>query len=102
MADKKYDSELIGYTDDPVYNDAGELMSWRVKIPKMELETILEKYLTSVNEKGQGANAYVTLFMSKAGKACARVYNPNSEAAQEYRNSKKQQSTASVADDLPF
>lgn len=102
MANKKYDSELIGYTNDPVYNDAGELMSWQVKIPKMELETIIEKYLTSVNEKGQGANAYITLFMSKAGKPCCRVYNPNSEAAKEYRQAKQQEQKTSVADDLPF
>jgi hypothetical protein len=102
MADKKYDSELIGYTNDPVYNEAGELMSWRVKIPKMELETILEKYLTAVNDKGEGANAYITLFMSKAGKPCCRVYNPNSEAAKEYRKAKQQERKATVADDLPF
>ena len=52
---------------------------------------------TKTTERG-GGNVYLTLFMSKAGKACCRVYDPNSEGAKEAR-AKKQ---AALSDDLPF
>jgi hypothetical protein len=102
MADSKYDSVLVGYTDEPSYNDDGQLMSWRVKLTEDNLKDILEKYLASRNEKGQGGNAYLTLFMSKNGTAHTRVYDPNSEAAKEYRKARAEQKAATVADDLPF
>jgi hypothetical protein len=37
--------------------------------------------------------------MSKAGKACCRVYDPNSEGAKEARAKKE---SANVGSDLPF
>lgn len=97
MSDTKYDSVLVGWTEEPKYNDQGELIAWSVKLKDNELQDILDKYLTAKTEKG-GGNAYITLFMSKTGKACARVFDPNSEAAKENR-AKRQEKTV---DDLPF
>ncbi len=97
MSDTKYDSVLVGWTEDPKYNDDGELMAWTVKLKDHELQDMMDKYLTAKTDKG-GGNVYLTLFMSKTGKACARVFDPNSEAAKENR-SKRQ---AAVVDDLPF
>ena len=37
------------------------------------------------NEQGQGGNVYLTMFMSKNGKPCCSVFDPNSEAAKEKR-----------------
>ena len=48
-----------------------------------------------------GGNVYLTMFMSKSGKACCRVYDPNSEGAKEARE-KSQAARESVASDLPF
>ena len=79
MSEQKYDSILVGWVDEPNFNDQGELMNWRVKLKD---------------------HVYLTLFMSKGGRACCRVYDPNSEGAKQARSTKKE--AANVADDLPF
>ncbi len=101
MSDTKYDSVLVGWADDPKYNDNNELMSWNVRLKDHELKDMLDQYMTLKDDQGRGGNVYITLFMSKNGKACARVFNPNSEAAKEKREAKA--ASAPVAkDDLPF
>ena len=101
MSETKYDSVLVGWADEPKYNDNNELMSWSVRLKDHELKDMLDQYTTRKDEEGRGGNVYVTLFMSKNGKACARVFNPNSEAAKERREQKS--ASAQVAqDDLPF
>ena len=102
MSEKKYDSVLVGWADDPKYNDKGELMSWTVRLKDHELQDILKQYITQRDEEGRGGNAYITLFMSKNGKACARVYNPNSEAAKEKRAQKQAANAEPESADLPF
>jgi len=102
MSDKKYDSELVGWADEPKFNDNGELVSWSVRLKDHELQDILKQYITKRDEEGRGGNAYVTLFMSKNGKACARVYNPNSEAAKEKRAQKQAANAEPESADLPF
>lgn len=97
MSDQKYDSILVGWVDDPKYNEQNELMSWRVKLKEHELRDMLDKYVTTKSERG-GGNVYLTLFVSKSGRSCCRVYDPNSEGAKEARVKK----TSSVGDDLPF
>jgi len=100
MSEQKYDSDLIGWAEEPRRNDNNEVVSWTLRLKDHEMKDILDNYVTSKNDKGHGGNVYLTLFMSKAGKPCARVYNPNSEAAKEKRAEKKvtQESTS----DLPF
>lgn len=97
MSDTKHDSVLVGWADEPNYNDQGELLSWRLKLKEHELKDMVEKYLTAKTDRG-GGNVYLTMFMSRSGKACCRVYDPNSEGAKEARAKKK----SAVADDLPF
>ena len=97
MTERKPDSVLVGWADDPMYNDKGELISWRLKLKDHELQDIIDKYMTTKSERG-GGNAYLTMFMSRSGKACCRVYDPNSEGAKEARAKKSE----AVADDLPF
>lgn len=97
MSDTKYDSVLVGWVEEPKRNDDGELIAWTVKLKDNELQDMLDKYLTAKTEKG-GGNVYLTLFMSKTGKPCARVFDPNSEAAKENRAKRKE----AVVDDLPF
>ena len=99
MSDKQYDSVLVGYAEDPRHNDEGELMSWSVRFKDTELKDMIEKYATRRNEEGQGGNVYVTMFTSKNGKACCRVFDPNSQAAKERRAAKAAQQETS---DLPF
>ena len=99
MSDKQYDSVLVGYAEDPRYNDEGELMSWAVRFKDTELKDMIEKYATRRNAEGQGGNVYVTMFMSKNGKPCCRVFDPNSQAAKERRAAKAAQQETS---DLPF
>ncbi len=100
MSDKQYDSVLVGYAEEPRYTDNGELMSWAVRFKDTGRKERVEKYATQRNEQGQGGNLYVTMFMSKNGKACCRVFDPNSAAAKEKRAQK--QAKQPVADDLPF
>ena len=102
MSDKKYDSELVGWADEPKFNDNGELVSWSVRLKDHELQDILKQYITKRDEEGRGGNAYITLVMSKNGKACARVYNPNSEAAKEKRAQKQAANAEPESADLPF
>ena len=102
---KQYESVLCGWADEPSFNDNGELMSWTFRLKDNELKDMLDQYVTRRDEEGRGGNVYLTLFMSKNGKACARVFNPNSEAAKEKREQKAAEGakTAQVAqDDLPF
>ena len=99
MSDKQYDSVLVWYAEDPRHNDEGELMSWAVRFKDTELKDMIEKYATRRNAEGQGGNVYVTMFMSKNGKACCRVFDPNSQAAKERRAAKAAQQETS---DLPF
>ena len=100
MSDKQYDSVLVGYAEDPRYNEEGELLSWNVRFKDTELKEMIEKYATSRNEQGQGGNLYVTMFMSKNGKPCCRVFDPNSAAAKERRAAKAAET--STEDALPF
>jgi hypothetical protein len=102
MSEQKYDSVLIGWADEPKYNDNNELISWNLRLKDHELKDMLDQYVTSRNEQGQGGNVYVTLFMSKNGKACARVFNPNSEAAKEKRQQKQAVNAEQSGSDLPF
>ena len=100
MSDKQYDSVLVGYAEDPRYNEEGELLSWNVRFKDTELKEMIEKYATSRNAEGQGGNLYVTMFMSKIGKPCCRVFDPNSAAAKEKRAAKA--AAAQTEDALPF
>tara|TARA_R110000824_G_scaffold115743_4_gene266935 strand:+ start:369 stop:677 length:309 start_codon:yes stop_codon:yes gene_type:complete len=102
MSEKKYDSVLVGWADDPKYNDNNELISWSVRLKDHELKDMLDQYVTRRDEEGKGGNVYITVFMSKNGKACARVFNPNSEAAQERREQKAASNAATAKSDLPF
>ena len=76
---------MIGWVDEPTYNEQGELISWTIKLKDHELKDIMDNYVTPRDEKGQGGNARIKLFMSKNGKACGSVYNFNTEAAKERR-----------------
>ena len=100
MSDTKYDSVLVGYTEEPRMYE-GQLSSWSVRFKDNELKEMIDKYTTSRNAEGQGGNIYLTLFMSKNGKPCCRVFDPNSEAAKEKRAAKHTQAEA-VTDDMPF
>jgi hypothetical protein len=103
MSDKQYDSVLVGYTEEPRYYE-DQLSSWSVKLKASELQEMIDKYTTSINEQGQGGNVYLKLFFSKNGKPCCSVFDPNSAAAKAKREAKAQESAAPVAatDDLPF
>tara|TARA_R110000796_G_scaffold174286_1_gene291223 strand:+ start:1904 stop:2155 length:252 start_codon:yes stop_codon:yes gene_type:complete len=79
-----------------------QLSSWSVRFKDHELKEMIEKYATTRNAEGQGGNVYLTLFMSKNGKPCCRVFDPNSEAAKERRNAKAEASEEKTADALPF
>jgi hypothetical protein len=98
--EKKFDSVLVGYTDEPRMYE-GELSSWSVRLKDTELKEMIDKYATSRNAEGQGGNVYLKLFMSKSGKACCSVFDPNSEAAKE-RRAAKAAATEAVTDDMPF
>ena len=101
MNDKQYDSVLVGYAEEPRYNEeTNELMSWNVRFKDTELQEMIQKYATKRNEQGQGGNLYITMFMSKNGKPCCRVFDPNSAAAKEKRAAKA--AATQTTDDLPF
>ena len=100
MSDQSYDSVLVGYTEEPRYFE-DNLSSWSVKLKKAELQEMIDKYATTVNDQGQGGNVYLKLFMSKNGKPCCSVFDPNSEAAKTRRAEKKAKSEAETSD-LPF
>ena len=42
MSDTKYDSVLVGWADDPKYNDNNELISWSVRLKDNELKDMLD------------------------------------------------------------
>jgi hypothetical protein len=79
----------------------GELMSWTFRLKDNELKDILDQYLTKRDEEGRGGNARFKLFMSKNGKPCLSIWDPNSAAAQERQNTQAKDGAAK-ADDLPF
>ena len=98
MSDKQYDSVLVGYTEEPRYYE-DNLSSWSVKLKASELQEMIDKYTTTVNEQGQGGNVYLKLFFSKNGKPCCSVFDPNSAAAKAKRAEKQ---AATQTDEVPF
>jgi len=74
-------------------------MGWSFRLKDSELKDAIDQYATKRDESGQGGNVRFRLFMSKTGKPCLSVWDPNSEAAQERRNT-----TAKTAEssDIPF
>ena len=50
MSDTKYDSVLVGWADDPKFNDNNELMSWSVRLKDNELKDMLDQYVTRRDE----------------------------------------------------
>jgi len=101
MSDKKFDSVLVGYTEEPHYYE-GSLSNWPVKFKKQELLEMAEKYSTPVKDNGEGGNVFVKLFMSKGGKPCCSVWDPFSEVSKEKRNSREATKEAAVDNDMPF
>tara|TARA_B110000503_G_scaffold60922_2_gene96744 strand:- start:1273 stop:1584 length:312 start_codon:yes stop_codon:yes gene_type:complete len=103
MSDVKYDSVLVGYAEEPRYFEEN-LSSWSVRIKDTELKEMIDKYATRRNDAGEGGNVYFKLFMSKSGKACCSVFDPNSEGAKEKRAAKlaAAEAAATVTDDMPF
>ena len=100
MSDTKYDSVLMGYTEEPRFYD-GIFSSMTVKFKITELQEMIDKYATPVQENGQGGNVWVKLAMSKNNKPFTTVFDPNSEAAKERRAEKQAQAEA-VSDAMPF
>ena len=100
MSDQSYDSVLVGYCEEPRYYEEN-LSSWSVRIKDTELKEMIDKYATRRNDAGEGGNVYFKLFMSKSGKACCSVFDPNSEAAKTKR-AEKAAKVEAVADDMPF
>jgi len=113
MSDKKsYSGPLMGWVNDPIpskYDENSFSVSFRLK--KGELKEIWEKYVTPLNEKGEGENAWFTIWQQKSGRWGLQVFDPNSESAQEARASRNKTSykpkpvstpVADNEDDLPF
>jgi len=96
---KKYESVLVGWADEPSYNDNGELMGWSFRLKDNELKDCIDQYTTKRDAQGQGGNVRFRMFMSKNGKPCLSVWDPNSEAAQERRNNTAK---AEESSDIPF
>lgn len=100
MSDTKYDSVLMGYTEEPRFYD-GQFASISVKFKVTELQEMIDKYSTPVQENGDGGNVYCKLAISKNGKPYTTVFDYNSEAAKEKRAQKQAQAEV-VSDDMPF
>tara|TARA_R110000824_G_scaffold27608_8_gene93628 strand:- start:215 stop:517 length:303 start_codon:yes stop_codon:yes gene_type:complete len=100
MSDTKYDSVLVGYAEEPRFYE-GQLSSWSVSFKDSDLKEMIDKYATKRDSEGKGGNIYLKMFMSKNGKACCSVWDPNSEAAKEKR-AEKQAKAEAVTDDMPF
>ena len=100
MSDTKYDSVLVGYAEEPRFYEE-QLSSWSVSFKDSDLKEMIDKYATQRDKEGKGGNIYLKLFMSKNGKACCSVWDPNSEMAKEKRAA-KQAKAETVTDDMPF
>jgi len=100
MSDTKYDSVLVGYTEEPRFYD-GKFASMTVKLKVNELQEMIDKYATPIQQNGEGGNVWLKLALSKNDKPYTTVYDPNSEAAKAKR-AEKQAKKEAVADDMPF
>ena len=99
MSEQLSDSVLIGYTEEPRFFD-GKFGKMTVKLKVHELQDMIDKYATAINEKGEGGNVWLTLGMSKNGNPYTVVYDPNSEGAKAKRAKKKAEAEA-ASDDVP-
>ena len=43
MSEQKYDSVLIGWADEPKFNEQGEIMSWNLRLKDHELKDMLDQ-----------------------------------------------------------
>jgi hypothetical protein len=107
---KKYDSVFVGYADEPKFDANGKFISQRLRLKVDELKDMIQRYSTAVKADGTGGNVFVTMGISKNGKPFATVWDPNSEKAKEYKDSKSSYSSKPAAnnssdggdEDLPF
>tara|TARA_R110002049_G_scaffold21074_1_gene77580 strand:- start:382 stop:687 length:306 start_codon:yes stop_codon:yes gene_type:complete len=98
--EKKFDSVLVGYTEEPRYYD-GQFGSVTVKYKVTELQEMIDKYATPVQENGDGGNVFCKTAISKNGKPYTTVFDPNSEAAKENKAARTAKLEA-VSNDMPF
>jgi hypothetical protein len=99
MSDKKYDSVLMGYAEEPRFNAEGKIESWKVRFKDHEIKEILDSYVTAKQADGKGGNVFLTMRISKNGKPYCSVYNPSSAGAAE---SKARVEKKKGEEDLPF
>jgi len=69
---KKYESVLVGWADEPSYNENGELMGWSFRLKDNELKDCIDQYTTKRDSSGQGGNVRFRLFMSKSGAGASK------------------------------
>ena len=50
---KKYESVLVGWADEPRYNDNGDLMGWSFRLKDNELKDCIDQYTTKRDANGQ-------------------------------------------------
>ena len=100
MSDTKYDSVLVGYTEEPRFYD-GKFAGITVKYKVSELQEMIDKYATPVQENGDGGNVFCKTAISKNGKPYTTVFDPNSEKAKEERAAREAKAEA-VSNDMPF
>jgi len=103
MSDTKYDSVLVGYTEEPRYYD-GKFAGVTVKYKVTELQEMIDKYATPVQANGDGGNVFCKTGISKNGKPYTTVYDYNSEKAKEDRAAKaaKKGAAQMATDEMPF
>ena len=49
---KKYESVLVGWADEPSYNDNSELMGWSFRLKDSELKDCIDQYTTKRDTSG--------------------------------------------------
>lgn len=77
-----YNSDFIGYVEDPQLNDSGEMYSLRIRFKDHEIQDILNRYVTPRDEEsGKGGNVYISVKKNAKGKWYCTVYNPKAKVS---------------------
>ena len=95
MIKQKYESVLVGWADEPSYNDNGELMGWSFRLKDNELKDCIDQYTRDVMKRSRRQRSIPPLHVEER-QSMPSVWDPNSEAAQRRNTTIKTSDTETI------
>ena len=100
MSDKQYDSVLVGYAEEPRYNDEQRAHELEVRLKDTELQEMIEKYANTRNDRDRVATSTSPCSCPRTGSLAAVSSILTAQLPR--RSVQQRQPRPKTEDDLPF